>query len=93
MDAIKFLKEQKRMCKYFETCADCPLGKENNTSEVFCDDFMLEFPEKTVKIVSDWSDNNQPITNGTKFLQVFGITIYDALATLNWTNDEYKEIK
>lgn len=90
MDAIKFLKEYRRMCKIFQSCHDCPLGKENNNQEVFCEDFVEEYPEKAVEIVSDWSIENQKITNRKKFLQVFGITLGDAMIKPNWLDDEYK---
>lgn len=93
MDAIKFIKEYKRMCKNYQSCLDCPLAKENNGHEIYCTDFMTEFTEKTFEIVSKWSDNHHPITNRKKFLEVFGINFVDAILETNWLDDEYKEIK
>lgn len=93
MDAVKFLKETKRMCDSYKGCSECPIGKEKIASNIFCHDYKNKYPEKFVEKVSEWSRNNPQITNRKKFLEVFGITIGDAMLKPNWADNEYKENK
>lgn len=94
MDAVKFLKEWKRMCDYYGcSCNQCPVGKAKNEYDLLCWDFRDTYQEKFVDIVLDWSVNHIPITNREKFLEVFGVTIGDAAIIPNWGDKEFKEKK
>ena len=55
MDAIKFLKEKKRMCTLNVGCLNCPIGIRNNKSGEPCRDFEKNHPEDAVAIVEKWS--------------------------------------
>ena len=91
MDAVKYIKELKRMCNYYGNCKTCPIGKEKGI--LACWDYRDSYPETFVSLVSEWSVKNKPITNQEKFHEVFGIDFYDAMTTLHWAYHEYKEIK
>ena len=61
MDAVKFLKESKRLCASFESCGDCPLcarygcmiepetEEDGEVIEVIVEKWSAEHPEKTRK--------------------------------------------
>ena len=91
MDAVKCLKEWKRMCDNYDSCNKCPVGIEKNRRQMHCSDFRNNYEEEFVEIVSKWSIDNPSITNRKKFLEVFGITLGDAMIKPNWLDDEYKE--
>ena len=77
MDAIEFAKEQKRMCKSYTTCGDCPFvgGScviENAISDEDCkrivttvEQWSKEHPRKTRQSVFLEQYPNAAITNGT----------------------------
>jgi hypothetical protein len=56
MDAVKFMKEYKRLCDEYSACVGCPLGKFGNCTEAD--------PEEMVKIVEEWSKEHPKKTNG-----------------------------
>jgi hypothetical protein len=49
MDAIKFIRERKRMCDYYKGCEGCPLEGESS--------FVLlsTAAERLVEVVDSWS--------------------------------------
>lgn len=51
MDAIKFIKEQNRLCKTYKSCSNCPL----NASGISYCGFGTNDPEKLVELVELWS--------------------------------------
>ena len=92
MDAVKFIKELKRMCdSHGDACMYCPIGQKKGLAT--CREYRESNPENFVILVNEWSENHKPITNRQKFLEVFGITIADAILMLNWGDKEFKEIK
>lgn len=67
MDAVKFLKEFKRMCKSYQGCAVCPL---NDTE--YC--AMLPFydiGEDIVRIVEQWSKDHPQKTRLQDFWEKY----------------------
>ena len=62
MDAIKFLKEYKRICDEYD-CEGCPIRKESNYSILSCYEWVNRNPEKAVKIVEDWGKDFPRKTN------------------------------
>lgn len=81
MDAVKFIKEYKRMIhsiggtgddSYICNGADytkCPISGHNNWAGVACTDFKKSYPEKVVEYVEDWSKNNPQKTILDEFLE------------------------
>lgn len=67
IDAVKYLKERKRMCdSYNHMCDGCGFGKVpkcNRTEE--------DNPEKAVEIVERWSDEHPIKTRQSEFLKIF----------------------
>lgn len=58
MDAVKYLKELKRMCKTISHCESCPLGKIYETHVFECYTARNKNPEEVVEIVEKWSKEN-----------------------------------
>lgn len=77
MDAIKFLEEYKRMGDSFEHCSDCPLWTED------CDNFKnLEFVEKAVTVVEEWSTTHLHKTRQSVFLEHYPCARVDGRSVL-----------
>lgn len=68
MDAIKFVKEQQRMCESYCCCEGCPFSPFNKGA-VTCSLFISDETEKAVPLVEKWS-REHPITNGDKVMKV-----------------------
>lgn len=75
MDALKFLKSQKRMCDYYTgigCCNGCPFyaysvcifGKMQTTT-----------PELAIELLELWNKDHPAETNADKFESVFGLKI------------------
>ena len=60
MDAVKFLKEYKRLCDECSACVGCPLKNYG--------DCIDAEPKELVKAVEEWSEEHPIKTNGMKFL-------------------------
>lgn len=70
MDAVKFVKEWKRMCRSSKTCLSCSIGKSAGVSTV-CSNVIKEEPEKYVAIVEKWSAEHPMETRKSEFLKMF----------------------
>lgn len=68
MDALKFLKERKRMCNSYEHCKGCPLEKG------FCN-FSFNTPdeacERIIATVEQWSKEHPRKTRQSVFLEQY----------------------
>ena len=66
MDAVKYLKEAKRMCSKHKSCEGCPI-------ESFCFTLYkdIENPEKMVDIVEKWAKEHPVKTRQSEFLKMF----------------------
>lgn len=65
MDAVKFLKEQRRMCKAYVGCTGCPLkGKA-------CGGFIDLDVEIVVSAVEEWSTAHPRKTRQSVFLEQY----------------------
>ena len=77
MDAIKFLKENNRMCKTFDSCsgrdggAMCELYAKSNEKGLSCADYANDYPEEAVEIVERWTKNHPKKTRQSEFLKLF----------------------
>lgn len=65
MDAIKFLKERRRMCKSYEGCKECAL---NGTA---CGGFLTIDAERVVSCVKEWSAAHPLKTRQSVFLEQY----------------------
>ena len=70
MDAVKFLKENRRMCEK-RKCSDCPVSHYLNKMGKWCDDFKKNHPEQYIEIVEKWSAEHPAKTRQSEFLNVF----------------------
>lgn len=64
MDAVKFLKEKRRMCNNHFTCDSCPVMIKLNRS---CIQVGVEIYEDLIEIVEEWSRKN-PEEMGKKYI-------------------------
>ena len=88
MDAVEYIKADKRLCHSYESCIGCPLANG------LCD--PNNDPEEHVAIVEAWAKEHPLITNAQKFAEVFGIEVFGGNITNlgpNWWHEEYKEPK
>lgn len=81
MDALEFLKEERRMCNSFDIgCVKCPLGdigccvSPEETDEEF---------EKEIAIVERWSKEHPRKTRQSVFLEQYPETQIDDTGVLN----------
>ena len=72
MDAIKFMKEKKRMCKSYSECTEiCPLKKLMDENRLTCLGYCFAHPEEAVSIVKKWSTEHPIKTRQSEFLKLF----------------------
>lgn len=71
MDAVKFLKERKRMCDSFgdSSCEGCLIYAIDIGTGCF--DFQDDHPEQTVEIVEKWSKEHPQETRLSRFLKYY----------------------
>lgn len=70
MDAVKFLKEVKRMCSSID-CSDCPISPINNSTGLSCWAFSKSSPQTAVSIIEEWSQENPAKTRLQDFLEKY----------------------
>jgi hypothetical protein len=71
MDAVKFLKEKKRMCisSGDDSCHGCPIYAECGI--LTCAQFQDTLPNQTVKIVEKWAKEHPRETRLSQFLKYY----------------------
>ena len=70
MDAVKFLKEKRRMCEN-RLCDECHLSNRKNGTDYGCRSFIEKFPEKAITVVEKWSKEHPVETRQSKFLKAY----------------------
>lgn len=83
MDAVEYLKAKARMtekgasyaCNIF--CENCPIGIENNRTDMNCKRFEAYYPERAVEIVEKWTNEHPVKTRQSEFLKMFPRVITD----------------
>ena len=71
MDAVKFLQERNRMCNSFSPdCEGCRVDEAMPVMDECCR-WMFENPERTVKIVEEWSAAHPRKTRQSVFLEQY----------------------
>lgn len=69
MDAVKFIEERNRMCNSFSPdCEGCRVDEAKPVMDECCR-WMFENPERTVKIVEEWSAAHPRKTRQSVFLE------------------------
>lgn len=68
MDAVKYLKELKRLCNQYEGCHGCPFEKEKSMCVTPA---ILDEPEKIVEAVEKWAEEHPVKTRQSEFLRIF----------------------
>lgn len=76
MEAVKFLKEEDRMCDKYKyssdhTCSDCPCHSKRNGTDEICISLRKTDPAKYVEIVEKWSADHPVKTRQSEFLKMF----------------------
>lgn len=74
MDAVKFLKEEDRMCDKYKyssdhTCSDCPCHSKRNGTDEICISLRKTYPAKYVEIVEKWSADHPAKTRQSEFFE------------------------
>lgn len=78
MDAVKFLKEKKRMCDSLDNhCTGCKIEIESEGGAIECDVYIEEHPERAVEIVEEWSEEHPEETYLTQFLKYYPNALMD----------------
>lgn len=72
MDAIKFMKEKKRMCNSYSACTEaCLLKKPMDENRLTCIGYCFAHPEDAVAIVEKWSKDHPKKTRQSELLKMF----------------------
>ena len=94
MEALEFLKENKRMCTVNKDCYGCPLkGTTCSISPELSEEQMIDIVSKT----EQWSKEHPLVTNRMKIREVFGddamytISSPNVQALKDWLDEPYKE--
>lgn len=68
MDAIKFIKEAKRMCDSFNSCYECPASDSSGRCK-----FRLSYAYSTkeLSIVEEWANDHPAKTRQSVFLEQY----------------------
>ena len=74
MDALEFIREQKRMCNCYETCCDCPLETAICTGSSTMPD---EDYKRLIATVEQWSKEHPRKTRQSVFLEQYPETQID----------------
>ena len=69
MDVVKFIKESKRLCAFFEDCGGCPLFEKHLGCII--KPHVKADCEKIENIVKKWSAENPKKTRQSEFLKMF----------------------
>lgn len=71
MDAVKFIKERKRMCNG-RLCATCPLFAVHQLGCLSdCKKWCMDHPEASVTVVEKWAEEHPRKTRQSDFLRLF----------------------
>ena len=96
---VKVVTERNRMCAaHGEYCNGCPLSARSRGTDIPCPTFLEESPEEAEEIILKWAAEHPFKSNGTKFLEVFGVPFWAIScgvtpAISKWIRSEYKEAK
>lgn len=81
MDAVDFIKNKHRMCKYYRSCLGCPLSEYVNKTTISCGGFIKDNPEIAVNVIENWSKEHPSKTMLQDFLEKYPKAILDTNKT------------
>ena len=107
MDAIKFLEEKERMCKYYRDinskisistspCTGCPFEEAEQGITTSCCAYSnhMWLKEDYVKAVEEWSNKHYVPTNKEMFKEVYGFyPVMTLLPNDPWWERNYEKTK
>ena len=73
MDAVKFLEEKDRMCRFYETCSKCPCFYKSDIAVncILANGLSLAENKERVAIVEKWSKEHPRKTRQSVFLEQY----------------------
>lgn len=73
MDAVKFLEEKDRMCRFYETCSKCPCFYKSGIAVncILANGLSLAENKEQVAIVEKWSKEHPRKTRQSVFLEQY----------------------
>ena len=81
MDAVKFLKERKRLCEMYEVCGGCPANRISGGCIFSATNGAT--PEEQIDFMKAWSAANPPKTRQSVFLEQYPEARIDANGVLD----------
>ena len=69
MEALEYLREQKRMCNSYENCDGCPAW--DDSCKLDPGEYLECEEDEKLKIVNEWSVSHSIKTRQSKFLEMF----------------------
>ena len=86
------MEQAARMCKSYENCRSCPVGKIRTVN---CRKFIFDHPDEFEEIIMKWAAEHPFKSNGTKFVEIFGVQFWAITcgvtpAISKWLRSEYK---
>lgn len=81
MDAVKFLKERKRLCEMYEVCGGCPANRISGGCIFSATNGAT--PEEQIDFMKVWSAANPPKTRQSVFLEQYPEARIDANGVLD----------
>lgn len=81
MDAVKFLKERKRLCEMYEACGACPANRIIGGCIFSATNGAT--PEEQIDFMKAWSAANLPKTRQSVFLEQYPEARIDANGVLD----------
>ena len=79
MDAVKFIREQSRMCTTIKECENCPIYN-TDICNIPAKDRSQESAKRIVALVEKWSKENPPETRQSLFIKQYPkVAIYNGV--------------
>ena len=64
--------EYARLCKYYgQDCHKCPLQLSSNEMGLYCNDLIIDYPDKANEIILNWCKEHPVETRQSKLLKIF----------------------
>lgn len=64
MDAVEYVKQRNRMCDYYVSCSECPVGQYKVCASI------VGIP-KLIPIIEQWAKEHPVKTRQSEFLKIF----------------------
>lgn len=60
---VEVIKQKNRMCSTIRVCVKCRLGIGADNHNMFCTEYMKQYPDEAEGIIMDWAAENPEKTN------------------------------